>query len=356
MRARYRAGVDARIPMDSVAVIGSGDVWSHAFAEEIARMIAPSRGVRVVPPGRVRAYALHPLGAEEIGRGVNARCVAVCHVATTESSVDLGIEVVDVLAERVAASETFLTLLAEILELQERAARWLAHFLCGGTARIARSRHNSSADAYVATLRARECGPFEAIALLRASDDGSPLVAYELARTVVDAPDDVIDEGIAVEARGAIARALEAFPRCAATHAIAAAMYVRFDGDWPAAARHFETARQLDPGSADTHAGYGLLLAALGRFDDAERELRTANDLGVPFDRARLALGYGLLLAGQTTEAVEHFATIARETDGLLVAEPDRDPILRRLGIEGKFSFDFTLNSLHPRLVCMADP
>ncbi len=342
--------------MDSVAVIGSGDVWSDAFAEDIVRMIAPLRGVRVVPSQRVRAYAAHPFAAEEIGREVNARCVAVCRVAATKTNVDLGIEVVDVLAERVAAAETFLTLVDEIFDLQERAARWLARLLCGSGARIARPGHGVRAETYAAVLRARQCEPGDAIARLRASDDGSPFMARELVRAVVDAPDDAIDARTVANARVAIARALEALPRCADTQSLAGAMCARFDGDLLAAVRHFEAARKLDPTSSAMHAGYGLVLAALGRFDVAERELRTANDLGAPLDRARLALGYGLLLAGQAAEAFAHFDTIATETRGLLVAEGESDPMLRRLGIEVKLSRDFTLNSLHSRLICTADP
>jgi TolB-like protein len=348
--------MDARIPMDSIAVIGSGDVWSNTFAEEIARMISPVRGVRVVPWQRVRAYARRVFSAEEIGREVNARCVAVCRVAATKTSVDLSIEIVDVLAERLAAEERFLTLVDEIFDLQERAARWLARFLCGGGARVAKPAQGVSAATYVAVLRAGECGPGQAIALLLAADDGSPLVARELARTVVDAPDDLIDGPAVAAARRAIVRAIKGWPRCAATRAIAAAMCVRFDHDWSAAEAHFDAARRLDPSSADAHAGYGLLLALLGRFEGAETELRTANALGAPFHRARLALGYGLLLAGQTAEAVTHFETVANETGGFLVACPECDPILRRLGIESKLSGDFTLNSLYPARICTADP
>jgi len=124
--------MNVRIPFDSVAVIGAGDAPSDRFAEELAVRMAPARGVRVVPPQRVRAYDTRTLSAEEIGRGVHARCVAICRVAASETSADVGIEVIDVFAERVVAEATFLVVLAELVELQKSVARWLARFLTGG--------------------------------------------------------------------------------------------------------------------------------------------------------------------------------------------------------------------------------
>ena len=121
--------MNARIPFDSVAVIGAGDAPSERFAEELAQRLAPVRGVRVVPPQRVRAYDRSAVTAEEIGRDVHARCVALCRVAEGESSLDVGIELIDVLAERVVAETNYLVVAAEFAALQRRAARWLVSFL-----------------------------------------------------------------------------------------------------------------------------------------------------------------------------------------------------------------------------------
>lgn len=309
--------MSVRIPFDSLAVIGMGDAWSEGFAEEIARMLAPSRDLRVVPPQRVRAYAPRETPAEEIGRDVHARCVAVCRVAATEAAVDLDIEVIDVLAERVAAEESFLTMIGEILALQERAARWLANVVCGSERQLARPPV-MSAGSYVAVLRARGSDPREAIALLRAHDDGSVLVARELARAVAHARE--VEDADVAAARKAIERALRLDPRDAGTHVLAAVIRGRFDHDLLAAATHYARAVALDPASPEARAGYGLLLASRGDGDAAERELRAACDLAAPLDRARLARGYGLAFAGRILEAKAHFASMPE-----LRPEPERD-------------------------------
>jgi len=314
--------LSSAIPFDSVAVIGCGDAWSDGFAEEIARLIAPLRGVRVVPSRTVRGYPSAVLGAEEIGRDVHARCVSVCHVKADEAALDLGIEVIDVLTERVAARESFLTNTAEILAVQKRAARWLAVFLGGAGVRIARRRPRLTPGGYAAILRARELPPPDAVALLQRSDDGSPLLARELARIVAEAPCDALDAALVDAAREAIVRALDAHPS-ARTHVVAATIHRRFDRCWPAALAEYDAAIRLDPAFADAHAGRGLVLVAMGRFDCAEQALRLADDLAAPFDRARLALGYGLNLAGRAAEAEAHFRRIAEETGGRVVPSPD---------------------------------
>lgn len=121
--------MSARIPFDSVAVIGAGDASSDRFAEQLAQRIAPVRGVRVVPPQRVQAYDRNVLTVEEIGRDVHARCVALCRVAERDTSVDVGIELIDVLSERLVAETNFLVVVPELVALPQRAARWLVSFL-----------------------------------------------------------------------------------------------------------------------------------------------------------------------------------------------------------------------------------
>lgn len=313
------------IPFDSVAVIGCGDAWSDAFAEAITHLIAPLRGVRVVPSRRVRTHPSSILGAEEIGRDVHARCVGVCHVRAEKDALDLRIEVIDVLTERVAAQESFLTHATEILALQERAARWLATFLCGAGARLARRRSGATPAGYAAVLRARGLPAREAVELLRRSDDGSPLLSRELARVVAAAPCGTLDAPLVDAARQAIAHALGARPS-ARTHLVAGAVRARFDRHWPGALREYDSAIRLDPASPDAYAGRGLLLAALGDVDRAEESLRMASDLAAPFDPARLALGQGLALAGRAAEAAAHFARVAEETEGVVIPAAGDDP------------------------------
>jgi hypothetical protein len=237
--------VNVRIPFDSVAVIGCGDSWSEAFAEAIARMMTPSRCVRIVPPQRVREYSGGEMVPEEIGREVNARCVAVCRVTASESTIDVSLEAIDVLAERVAAHESFLTSAAEIFVAQERSAAWLAHVLCGDCARISHRHETATPRAYVAVLRAREATSRDALAILREHDDGSPFLMRELARVIVETPDDLLDALTIDQARRAIAATLRVDLRCAEAHSIAAAIKARFDGDWTAADAHLATAREL---------------------------------------------------------------------------------------------------------------
>src|ERR1700680_3178354 len=49
-----------------------------------------------------------------------------------------------------------------------------------------------------------------------------------------------------------------------------------YDWDWVTAESQFKRTIELNPNSADGHDGYANLAAALGRVDDAVREIRLA--------------------------------------------------------------------------------
>lgn len=85
------------------------------------------------------------------------------------------------------------------------------------------------------------------------------------------------------------------------------------DGDLEAARRAFEAAQALDPGNADLHNDLGTVLARLGRYAEAERELRRAAELR-PHDPAVLRNLTRLYeLTGETTKR----AAALRELESL---------------------------------------
>ena len=64
------------------------------------------------------------------------------------------------------------------------------------------------------------------------------------------------------------------------------------DWDWAAAATSFQHAIEVDPNSADAHAGYGELLTAEGRFAEALVEMQRARALDpmAPVRRSTVAM------------------------------------------------------------------
>ncbi|MBA2457792.1 MAG: tetratricopeptide repeat protein, partial [Gemmatimonadales bacterium] len=102
--------------------------------------------------------------------------------------------------------------------------------------------------------------------------------------------------------RAAVARALALDPGLAEAHAMLA--FVRFAGDydWAAAEAEFRRAIELNPNSGDTYDTYGLMLAALGRYDEALAVQRRAHELDPLAHRHDVATT--LLRAGRYEEAL----------------------------------------------------
>jgi TolB-like protein/Flp pilus assembly protein TadD len=91
-----------------------------------------------------------------------------------------------------------------------------------------------------------------------------------------------------------------------------AALY--HDWDWDAAESYFRTAIRLDRGYPVAHQWYANYLTAMGRFDEAEREMRAASELDPLSMIAFTAIGWVHFLARDYGRAVDHLRS-ATERD-----------------------------------------
>jgi adenylate cyclase len=81
------------------------------------------------------------------------------------------------------------------------------------------------------------------------------------------------------KAKAAAYKALELDSTLAGPHAVLGMVKARHDFDWIGAEREFKRAIALDANHASGHHGYALMLANVGRTDEAMRELAQARDL-----------------------------------------------------------------------------
>lgn len=84
-------------------------------------------GLRVIPPERAAAMEEElDASPEEIGRALHVTCVGVCSLRSTAAGIDLHIELIDALAERLLAEERFLAGSSEVPALEKQVTRWIA--------------------------------------------------------------------------------------------------------------------------------------------------------------------------------------------------------------------------------------
>jgi DNA-binding SARP family transcriptional activator/TolB-like protein len=99
-------------------------------------------------------------------------------------------------------------------------------------------------------------------------------------------------------------RALELDPTLAEPHAALGYALMYFDWNWPEAEREFRLAIARNPSYATAHEWYGLFLAAMGRFSEAESEGRTAQELDPLSAAVAGTRGWILHYAGKEAEAL----------------------------------------------------
>jgi tetratricopeptide (TPR) repeat protein len=81
------------------------------------------------------------------------------------------------------------------------------------------------------------------------------------------------------KAQTMVARALAIDNRLAEAHTSQAMIKALYEWDWPGAESEFRRAIELNPGYSTAHHWYGIHLQAMGRIDEAQKELRRALEL-----------------------------------------------------------------------------
>jgi serine/threonine-protein kinase len=105
------------------------------------------------------------------------------------------------------------------------------------------------------------------------------------------------------KAGAAARRALELDSTLAEPHAVLGFVHLYYDWNWAAADSQFRVAIERNPGDATAHEWYGLYLAAMGRFEEAQRETRRAVELDPLSVAAAATAGWVLHYSGDQREA-----------------------------------------------------
>jgi TolB-like protein len=102
-------------------------------------------------------------------------------------------------------------------------------------------------------------------------------------------------------------RALEIDPGLGEAHTALALAAHTFDWDWEAAEEGYLEAIRLNPGYATAHHWYGILLAYLGRYEEAIASMRIAVDLEPLSPIINTNVGFIQYYAGRYDDAVEQY-------------------------------------------------
>lgn len=285
----------AVLPFQNPGGAQDSEFLCDGMAEAIIHGLSQASGLRVVAWNTVRRYKGAELDPRIAGRNLQVRAVLMGKVEHNSGSLSLSAELVAVdtgwrLWGRQASCS-----LNNLLHLQEEITREVATKLQPHSARQAQTasseRYTENPEAYADYLKGRyhahrltEDAMGESITYFQLAIEKDPKFALAhasladayilLAFTCAYPPKEMIPL-----ARAAAEKALALDSNLAEAHTAFASIAKVDQWNWAAAESAHRRCLELDPNDADARRMYADFLCALGRTDDAAREIRKAQEL-----------------------------------------------------------------------------
>ncbi|MBI1759970.1 MAG: protein kinase, partial [Acidobacteria bacterium] len=316
----------AVLPFSNANADPNLDYLPDGVTESLMQSLQQLPNLRVMARGAVFAYKGREVDPRQIGKLLQADVVLTGRVQRQDERLQIAVELVDARDGTLLWSETYPRPLAEVQSVQTEIAREITSKLrlqlSGAQQRQLAARYTQNGEAYQLYLwgryywnkrspdgmlksvdyfrQASEKDPGFALAYVGLADAYNTLSAYR-----VRPPREV-----APLARAAIERALQIDEQLADAHASMGKLLTDHSWEWVAAEQQFKRALQLNPNLANAHHWYSSLLGALGRFDEAVREVRLADELDAHAPPTHIQLGSILYRARRYDEAL----AVLRET------------------------------------------
>jgi len=289
--------------IDSVAVLplanASGDPDTEYLSDGITESLIDSLSqlprLRVMARSTVFRYKGRELDPQAVGRDLRVGAVVTGRVVQRGDTVVIRTELVDVADGWQLWGGNFNRKLSDIFAVQEEITKEVTENLRLKLSREEntrlRKRHTENAAAYQSYLKGRfywnkrteegtkkgieyfqqaiEVDPGYALAYAGLADSHAILGYYNFLP-----PTEAFER-----AKTAATKSLQFDDSLAEAHASLGNIKSHYDWDWPAAEREYRRAIELNPQYASSHHWYGLLHAAMGRFEEAEGEFRRALEI-----------------------------------------------------------------------------
>src|ERR1700722_9814089 len=277
----------AVLPLDNLSGDKEQEYFADGMTDALTTGLAQIGSLKVIS----RTSAMHFKRSKEtlpqIGRELNVDAVVEGTVTRSENRVRVTAQLVEASSDHHLWARTYERDLKDALALQDEIAQDVAEQIRVKLSPKERSLlvqvHPVKPEAYDASLRGsywmnqltsegydKACDYFrKAIA-----KDPSYALAYVGVARCQDTPD---------KYRDGVIKALAIDPSLADAHTRLATSKLTSDWDWSGAEAEFKQAIALNPNDAPAHYGYSFYLVAMGRPDEALREIERARDLD-PYD------------------------------------------------------------------------
>jgi TolB-like protein/DNA-binding winged helix-turn-helix (wHTH) protein/Tfp pilus assembly protein PilF len=322
------AWINSRSPYDSIAVLPFLNVanepgaayLSDGIAEGVINDLSAIPELKTMAWTTVSRYRDPRPDLRKLGRQLGVKSVLVGRLLRQGDRLMLQTELVDVASGSQLWGEQYDRKVAYSFSLQQQLSREVASNLrirlTGAEQKKILSRHNPSPEAYELYLKGRyfwnqrsKEGLLRAVQSFERAIEIDPKYAVAYAG-LADSYNLLDDWGTTLpresfpKARAAAETALSLDDSLAEAHTSLAMVRESYDWDWIGAEQEYKRAIELNPNYATAHEWYGMHLAAMQRFPEAEAQVKHAQQLDPVSPIITMAVGEVYSFEGRYDEAI----------------------------------------------------
>jgi serine/threonine protein kinase/tetratricopeptide (TPR) repeat protein len=311
----------AVLPFRSLSDSKEDEYFSDGTTEDIIAHLSKIRELRVISRTSVMRYKHGEKSIPEIGRELGVATILEGSVRRAGGRVRIVAQLLDVQTDEHMWAETYDRDMKDVFAIQSDVAEKIAMALRAELSPVERERierkPTESVEAYNYYLKGRFYWNKRRGDDLRTAvdyfnqaieTDPAYALAYAgLASTYVLLPEYAGPPAkeFMPKAEAAARKALEFDPALAEPHAVLGLIKRSYEWDWVGAESEFKRAIELNPSYPTAHHWYSLMLCESGRFDEAQAEIRLAQELDPLSLVINVAMGSGPYYKRQYDKAVE---------------------------------------------------
>jgi serine/threonine protein kinase/Tfp pilus assembly protein PilF len=316
----------AVLPLVSVSSAAAESDLADGLTEELITHLSNISGLRVIARSSIMQYKGSGKNPSEIGRELAVRAILAGRLRTTTDHVQVTLQLVDANNQAELWTKNYQGALADLQTVQRDVGLHVARSLGVQLQNLEERRLSqigtTSSDAYLLYLKGRrflekhtveaakqaqeyfeqalDLDPPFAKAWVGLGEAFSSLAALAAMRAGDAYP----------RSKAAAERALEFDPDLSEAHVCLATALSAYYWDFDRAAHHYRRALELNSSDADAHRLYSEHLRFNGRFDEALREARQAEELDPLSSASQIGTGIVLYWSRQYDEAIGEWRRI----------------------------------------------
>jgi len=331
----------AVLPFANLSSDPESEFFADGVTEEIISALAQIKNLRVVARTSAFYFKGKQVDLRTVGATLNAGTVLEGSVRKSGDRVRIVAQLINAADGYQIWSERYDRELRDIFEVQDEIARTIAERLQVALGpekaeTLVRSE-TKDLEAYQLYLKGRfHWNKRGAEGLQKAIDyfqqaigkDPNYAIAYAGladAYNMISFRNVMAPHAVMPKAKAAGTKALELDPRCAEAYVSLAYASFTYDRNWPAADRHFERAKTLNPAYVSGHAFYPLYLSSRGRSEESLSVAKYALELDPAAAAASHVLAVQLYLARFFDQSVQ-------QCQQTLELDPNYEPAYAVLG------------------------